>query len=337
MTVEKNVNMQMLTALKNAAEGLAGVQEKHTERAEKAEGASEILNGESVTFEEGGQSPVDAKARVSSIHTPGVNAADELDLAEKICDRLNSANEVLKNSVGDVKKYTGAAHAMLKASGVNIDATTKVFFDIFALMALMLETAQRQRAAAREVRQAELNAAVTSINKQADKQVEAAQERFNAATASAAITIASGAVTVGMSVYGGVQGMKGAKFKTEAKDYKFGIGNHKGEANPELAAEFSAKAKELFAKQTTVKGLADGLSAIGNGIGQMVAAKGNLKAETIQAEATREQAVQKEADAAIQDANEAMQTAQEVINTVTRVMMQVHSSQVEMMKQLHFA
>ena len=56
----------------------------------------------------------------------------------------------------------------------NSTGTNKVLFDIYALMTLMLEIAQKQREAARNERKADLDRAVQDIKNQADVQREAA-------------------------------------------------------------------------------------------------------------------------------------------------------------------
>lgn len=545
MNIENNT--KLYENFQQVAKELAGVQEGHIENLEKTEGKKEILDGANVTFEEDERHPVDEKGRVNTIHAPSSSVMDNLDLAEKISERLRATSNNLKNSFVDAKKYTGATHAMLKAAGVNITATTKVFFNIFSLMQLMLETAQRQRTAGREMRNAELLATTASIERQADKQIEAATERRNAAMVSAAFSIGVGSVSVGTSAFGAAsaaaasttesaagtisdmaqevidsandvsdlsknvsdlsdevgnlsksvselsqktqpqfidetigngnmavkEGQKklsdldkfeklatesqvqdpnfnakveGAgldvgsdaqkiKFKpdsinngevkgdgsgigngeqkidanskpidnndkVESKGSGIGSGEQKNELNIKLKEDASAgdvnkqksvhpdkladdlsndkefleakntveewrisgakgkppenvvaaahklkqastiltkQAKMGFARQTALKGITEGLTGISKGMGDILAASINMKAEMIQAEATREQVNQKFAEAAMQDAVEAMQTAQEVINTVIRSMLQILTSQVEMMKQLHFA
>ena len=500
--IDENANYKLYENFQQMAKELAGVQEKSVEDIEKTEGEDEILTGENVTLEEGEQPQTREKGRVNQLHNPALNATDNFDLAEKICDKLHAANANMKSSFdsGDVKIYTGAAHAMLKAAGVNINATTKVFFNIFSLMQLMLETAQQQRTAGREMRQAELLATVTSIERQADKQVEAAAERRDAALMGAGFSIGMGAVSIAAAGFGTVQGVKGAgaegeasrlsdmadevldaskeggkqsvdeivgnsskamkesfnevldgskgnmggnlapetpevkvtvkapegqtgtnangvsnsgakgsdptlnaknteppkeppkaeapqnqeglpdgqtdktiNVKLENKTDKSSVGGGnggggeeekmtlsdaedtikkwqdggKGKPSPkEIKAAWmlrrasrtmTIEAKNHFTAQSTIRGVTEGLSAIGQGTGKILESIKTMEAEMIQAEATKEQVNQKFAEAAMQDATEAMQTAQEVINTVIRAMLQVLTSQVEMMKQLHFA
>ena len=522
-TIDENANLKLYENFQQMAKEFAGVQDKQIEELEKTEGEDEILTGENVTLEEGEQQQTREKGRVNRLHNPALNATDNFDLAEKICDKLHAANANLKNSFdsGDVKKYTGAVHAMLKAAGVNITSTTKVFFNIFSLMELMLETAQQQRTAGREMRNAELLATTTSIERQADKQVEAAVERRNASMVSAGFSIGMGAVSVATSAFGAASAVaasaaessagklsdmaqevldaandvsdlsknvnslskdvsdltknvsdltknvsnlsqKGApqfidetvvggnkmltegqkkltenldkvdagvkppatqpeikvklqetevknevqkpeikvkvqepevkdevqkpEIKVKVQEPEVNGGKGTGEVdkpNPvhpkKLANDLSndpefldakntvegwrlggkgkppeevvkaahklkqasiiltKQSKNSFTTQTTLKGLTEGLAGVTKGMGDILAASMNMKAEMIQAEATREQVNQKFAEAAMQDATEAMQTAQEVINTVIRAMLQVLTSQVEMMKQLHFA
>ena len=530
--IDENANYKLYENFQQMAKELAGVQEKSVEDIEKTEGEDEILTGENVTLEEGEQPQTREKGRVNQLHNPALNATDNFDLAEKICDKLHAANANMKNSFdsGDVKIYTGAAHAMLKAAGVNINATTKVFFNIFSLMQLMLETAQQQRTAGREMRQAELLATVTSIERQADKQVEAAAERRDAALMGAGFSIGMGAVSIAAAGFGTVQGVKGAGAEGEASRLsdmadevldaskeggkqsvdeivgnsskamkesfnevldgsKGNMGGNLTSATPEVKVQvevpegqtgtnangvsnsgakgsdptlnaenteppkeppkvseppkeqpkveeqpkeqpkvseppkeppkaeapqnqeglpdgqtdktinvklenktdessvgggnggggeeekmtlsdaedtikkwqdggkgkpspkeikaawmlrrasrtMTIEAKNHFTAQSTIRGVTEGLSAIGQGTGKILESIKTMEAEMIQAEATKEQVNQKFAEAAMQDATEAMQTAQEVINTVIRAMLQVLTSQVEMMKQLHFA
>lgn len=461
-TINDNSSLKMYENFQQVAKELAGVQDKQIEELEETDG---VLDGANVTFEEDERQPVDKKGQGNPIQNPSRSVTEDLDLAEEISKRLKAASNSMKDSFasGDVKRYTGATHAMLKAAGVNITATTKAFFNIFTLMQLMLETAQQQRTAGREMRNAELLATTASIERQADKQIEAAVERRNAALVSAGVTIGMGAVSAIMSGIGGAKGasagdLKDASVKfSNMADEVLGasdealdsVGKSVGESvddvsknlsgsvevkldkptdvlnngmdgltennqqpqkveqqvgqqieqgadtnveqkvenqveqkveqetsavNPEKKMNLSdaentvkewldgggkgkppsevvkaakmlkaaskvmkAQAQRGFNTVSNIKGVVEGLSSIGKGAGDIIAASLSMKSEMIQAEATREQVNQKFAEAAMQDAVEAMQTAQEVINTVIRAMLQVLTSQVEMMKQLHFA
>ena len=106
-------------------------------------------------------------------------AADEGKIAS-LCAKLGTGDlmnlspaqveTVCKNLTDEFKTYVDALAAG-GASGVDTSGDSKsVMFDIYALMALLVECGQKMRDAARDVRQAENEQVQTSIQNQADQQ-----------------------------------------------------------------------------------------------------------------------------------------------------------------------
>lgn len=110
-------------------------------------------------------------------------ADDDCQIAS-LCAKLGTGNlmnlspaqveTVCKNLTNELKAYADALAAG-GASGVDTSGDSKsVMFDIYALMALLVECGQKMRDAARDVRQAENEQVQTSIQNQADQQRSAA-------------------------------------------------------------------------------------------------------------------------------------------------------------------
>ena len=107
-------------------------------------------------------------------------AADDDGKIASLCAKLGTGDlmnlspaqveTVCKNLTDEFKTYADALAAG-GASGVDTSGDSKsVMFDIYALMALLVECGQKMRDAARDVRQAENEQVQTSIQNQADQQ-----------------------------------------------------------------------------------------------------------------------------------------------------------------------
>ncbi len=98
----------------------------------------------------------------------------ELDAAT--CTLTEAGLEDLRAKLDGAFDALKQAVAQTAASGAEAaSASNKMLFDIYALMQLMLEIAQKERAAARTERQADLSRAVSAIQNQAEQQRSAAK------------------------------------------------------------------------------------------------------------------------------------------------------------------
>ena len=86
---------------------------------------------------------------------------------------LLSCDDVFELSDEDIRGAMGEASALLKLSS-GASTTGNVLFDVYTLMALMIDCSQKMRDAAREIRQAENTQVQQTIQLQADKQRTAA-------------------------------------------------------------------------------------------------------------------------------------------------------------------
>ena len=77
-------------------------------------------------------------------------------------------------STGDTSSTSDSSASTSATSSTSASSTASVMFDIYALMALLVECGQKMRDAARDVRQAENEQVQTSIQNQADAQRTAA-------------------------------------------------------------------------------------------------------------------------------------------------------------------
>ena len=143
--------------------------------------SSDVRAGEFLLSVEDGGAARSVSFQMPELDPPQI--ADGNDIAI-LCDKLGSG-DVLNLSSDDVeavcsklteelKAFTDALAAG-EAAGVDTSGkTTTVMFDLYALMALLVECGQKMRDAARDVRQAENEQVQTSIQNQADQQRSAA-------------------------------------------------------------------------------------------------------------------------------------------------------------------
>ncbi len=98
----------------------------------------------------------------------------ELDAAT--CTLTEAGLEDLRAKLDGAFDALKQAVAQTAASGAEAaNSSNKMLFDIYSLMQLMLEIAQKERAAARTERQADLSRAVSAIQNQAEQQRSAAR------------------------------------------------------------------------------------------------------------------------------------------------------------------
>jgi len=148
----------------------------------------------------------------------------------------SSASSVRKMTLGEVGRALQDA-AATESEAINgntvLSKSSKsetTFFDIYAIMALLQEVGQQERAVARDLRTAELNTEVASIHRQANKQREAG---ILGAIVSGITMVAQVALTA-FSVTQSVKSLKsayntGAALDANVADTKFGTMNAQAE------------------------------------------------------------------------------------------------------------
>ena len=142
-------------------------------KAAGAQGASGVTAGQNVTI----TATVDGVERAVTFPVP-----DDLDLPaavdqaaiDSLCAKL-AGDTSLGLSEADVKAVHKALSDALAAASTSIVPGSKnVMFDLYKLMALLVEVGQKQRDAAREIRSAQSQLVQKSIQDQADQQRTAA-------------------------------------------------------------------------------------------------------------------------------------------------------------------
>lgn len=89
-------------------------------------------------------------------------------------------------------------------------------FDIYSVMALFQKLAQTQRDTSRELRQANLQAQVSSLQGAAQDMRKAAEERMVGAIVAGSMQLAGGLVSIGSGVMSGMQALKAGKSLDES-------------------------------------------------------------------------------------------------------------------------
>lgn len=104
--------------------------------------------------------------------------------------RILECDDAFALSDEEIRGAVGEASALLKmSSGASV--TGQVLFDVYTLMALMIDCSQKMRDAAREIRQAENTEVQLTIQFQADKQRTAAIGGMIASVAVCALQVAA--------------------------------------------------------------------------------------------------------------------------------------------------
>lgn len=133
-------------------------------------------------------------------------ALPELDEAtgEPTPEAMAAFETKLDKEIKEFEKSLKDFGKLVKDLDVNANSTgtNKVLFDIYALMNLMLEIAQKQREAARNERKADLDRAVQDIKNQADIQREAARLGVYLAIGMAVVNIGMQLGAMAMSTSG---------------------------------------------------------------------------------------------------------------------------------------
>lgn len=213
----------------------------------KGAGATEAtaVNARGLTM-----SSVNNDGTVSSVATAqpqldAPEAADESAIAT-LCAKLGTG-DVLNLSPAQVETLCKEVKAELNVYAEQLSATSmlsvssettsssSVMFDIYALMALLVECGQKMRDAARDVRQAENQQVQTSIQNQADAQ-------RSAALTGLICSVAVCAVQVGLQAYN--LSTQGKSFNQQMEAQKAsGVGEAKANLK---TAEMQAKPQDAF-------------------------------------------------------------------------------------------
>lgn len=262
------------------------------------------------------------KQTVRELLEPRVNEDLEADLAGEIADKLDEVAKRAKAAVPNLKKYAGLAAAVLNSAGFSSEQLVATFFDVFALMALIIELSQKQRNIQRKVRMVENEAIVKSLEKQAELMTEAADTKMKGAIVQAAVQMAMGALSIAGSVKSGMMNTKAYSAFLNKGNAAFGN---------EMMLKDSLGKAEL--QGSIFKGVAD----IGSQAGAIFNAVYSAKAERLSAQVTKEQANQKRAELALQDATEGMQQAQALIDMAVKMWERVAQSRLELMRAIHFS
>jgi len=116
---------------------------------------------------------------------------------DSLCGKLLAAKDDLRLSEADVeslRKCMGEVLSKASAAGAKPGSSKSVMFDLYRMMALLVEVAQKQRDASREIRKTENQLVQASILAQADRQ-------RTAALTSMIASLGCCAIQVGFSAY----------------------------------------------------------------------------------------------------------------------------------------
>lgn len=172
---------------------------------------------------------------------------------DSLCAKLADGKDILNLSEAEIKDIHDALSATLTSLSSSMTPETKsVMFDLYRLMALLVEVAQKQRDASREQRQAESTLVQTSILAQA------AQQR-TAAIVSMAASFACCAIQVGFSI--AMLSKQGGAYKDQASSLKTsGVESARQNLQMTKVADTSANAtKQLADVQAEVGQKASGV------------------------------------------------------------------------------
>ena len=211
-----------------------------------AQGAGGIAPGQNITITTGEPG---ATRQISFPIPDDLELPAEVDQAaiDSLCAKL-AGDQSLGLTEADIKavhealsEALAAASAPLAAS-IQAGGSRQVFFDLYKLMALLVEVGQKQRDAAREMRSQQNQAIQTSILNQAEQQKAAALTGMIAG----AICCAAQVVATGVSL-----AKQGAAFKQQLGTFSSsGVDSAKQNLNMLKTAESPAKAQQQLAKVT---------------------------------------------------------------------------------------
>lgn len=191
-------NIQGFTGAKVDWGSLVGkIKNMQTAEVSKAGPGALFADGVKVSVGEGGFASRIAPS-VPNLEAPAVAASVDLDA---VAQTLSTAAAQIGSTPEEVAAAEAAMSQVAQAAQ-NTPSTKSVFFDLYALMALMLEAAQAQRDAARDIRQAESATIQASIQNQAEQQRSAAIAGAIVGAVVGVIQIGIQAVSIGFSIKG---------------------------------------------------------------------------------------------------------------------------------------
>lgn len=205
---------------------------------------------------------------------------------------------VVAPRVGETKVDTQGLNLALDDADANLST------DIFAFMALFNKLAQEMRNTAKEQRQGELQAQVSSINSAADKMVDAAEKRFAAAVVQSTIQIVGGAISIGS----GAASIKAMASASKA-DMKTG--------------------SAFLNKQTAQQGILSGSSQVVTGLGGIVSGGIEMSASFDDAAAKRLDAEGTAAQARREASQEVAQNMADLIKDIREQLRAIVQSNIE--------
>ena len=216
--------------------------------------------------------------------TVSINIPDDLDLPstvdqgaiDSLCAKL-AADPDLGVTPEQIEQLREALTAALLDAGVSetiegLSTSKSVMFDLYKLMALLVEVAQKQRDAAREMRSAESQQIQTSILNQADQQRSAARTSMIASAICCAIQVGAMAF---MTV------KQATAFKTQMASMETtGVGSARQNLSMLKAGETAQGAQKQLAATRTAVG-EQTANRVTNSFDEASVAKTNVQAREI--------------------------------------------------------
>lgn len=272
-------------------------------------------------------------ARQITVSVPQIDGPNSLDEGEfaSLVSKLTSdpAFALTEEQAASLQ----GAYAALAATPLP-EQTGAVLFDLYALIALMLEAAQAQRDAARDIRQAENQAIQTAIQNQADAQRSAALTGMIAGLAVCAIQVVAQGASMIKSSQGNAAQMKAlkesgvgpaekqvdamqAKFDTAQAKYTEQVGSLRGHADAKQTA-VEARQTAVEARQTAVESRQTNLEAANAKVASRQSAADRAQADLDAAPAESRAEAQSRLDAAkgdLESAQAEQRTAQSELKT----------------------
>ncbi len=265
--------------------------------------------------------------------SPQSDSASDADFALAASKLLQSegSNAADKLAAPKTPEQLGAVQASLGRFD-----DSQVTADIYAFMALFQKMAQEMRNTARTQRTAEFQGQVTALQNAAEKMKAAAGERFTAAIAQGVAQIVGGAVQMGASAYGAKQTIQGARLEARGNNVlakaEAGAGSNPASnvlRQTERGNNLVADGKAQGAAGLKWGAFAQGGSGLINGVGGLIAASYNNKADLLDADKTNLETQAKMHETAVQHANDMMQQMMDVIRDVRDKISSIQQSQVE--------
>lgn len=223
-------------------------------------------------------------------------------------------------------------------TGIKLEVN-QAMFDVFAALALLLQTAMEMRKASREARFAEMETVFSLNMAAADKLRESANWALAGAIIGGAISIGMGAVSIagGMKMTKMASQMETATVKpTQTTEIEMtDMSKSKStqvtqQTQQELQAMSSNKAMEMKINALNQKLM--GWNSISQGMSQIVKGVGDFGSQTTQAEAKEEEARASKRQAFQDDAKEFMDEAGKLIDAVRDSLRAIQDSEAQAMR-----